>query len=364
MSGKPASLYIHIPFCTRKCPYCQFYSLSAREEKKELFFRALCREIELQAPKFQNHEIVSIYFGGGTPPLLGTKRLSTLLASFPPAREVTIEVNPEQASKQLADELLAAGFNRASIGVQSFNSHELVALGRPHSAALARNAITVFHEAGFRNISCDLMYEIPYETLASWEKTLDEIGSLPLTHLSLYNLTIEPGTPFAACRDEIARFTPSAETGAEMYKLAQQKLKAFGFSQYEISAFSKEGFASRHNSGYWTGRPFLGFGPSAFSFYDNVRFRNIANLDTYIDSLEKGSLAQDFHDEVPEDERKRELLVINLRLLEGIEIASFSPLPQEVDKLVQDGLLVKKAGRLKLTERGILFYDEVASTLI
>jgi len=365
MSGKSElSVYIHIPFCTRKCPYCQFYSITADEATKEQYFLALCREIELQRDKLQNHEIVSLYCGGGTPPLLGTPRLEQLLKLFPACPEVTIELNPEQASKQLAEELFAIGFNRVSVGVQSFHDNELKALGRPHSAHQARMAITSLFDAGFRNISSDLMYEIPYQTLVSWQQTLSQIESLPLTHVSLYNLTIEPGTPFERTQETISQLVPAQEIGVEMYQLAQTKLSDFGFKQYEISAFAKNNMTSRHNSGYWTGRPFLGFGPAAFSFYDGVRFRNCANLSKYIESLREGKLPQDFHDDVTPFDRKRELLVLNLRLLEGVNADTYSPLPPEVEKLISMGLLEQKAGYLKLTDRGVLFYDEVASELI
>jgi len=367
---KEFSLYIHVPFCLRKCPYCQFYSIAHRQEFSIRFVNGIIQEKGHYLDIISNLQFSSFYFGGGTPLLLGAQNIRKLINEFPiqDAAEITCEANPETISKAVLTDLLETGVNRLSIGVQSLQPSELLQLGRNHSQERAISAVMEAEKAGFSNISIDLMYEIPGQTLLSWEKTLLQAVKLPITHISLYSLTIEPGTPFAKNEAELKQKICSPEEGAKMYQMAQQILQESGFCQYEISAFAKNGLQSRHNVGYWTARPFLGLGPSAYSYINGKRWRNVANLFSYLQALDEGRSPIDFSEELPLNLQKRERICINLRLLEGVDLASYMPLEDEVEKsithLLELELLSKNGGKLSLTAKGILYYDEVASTIV
>ena len=373
MSGN-LSLYIHIPFCTYKCPYCHFYVIHDKETLKDSLELALVKELAMWESAISGKKLISIYFGGGTPTLFGAERIRRTLDAIqkitpiPAECEITVEANPENVTLELMRNLHAAGINRVSIGVQSFQDSELQILGRKHKASLAEQAILTTHEAGFTNISIDLMYETPTQTMSSWEKSLEKIADLPITHLSLYNLTIEPYTPFAKKESELRKLMPDDETGAAMYELAIDELNSLGLKQYEISAFCKDDLYSRHNIGYWIGRPFLGLGPSAFSFYDDKRFRNVANLVRYAKMVEAGDSPIDFTEEISKEKRKRELLALHLRLMKGVDLIQLGTLEAEtiatLEKLKEIGLLVQENSTVRLTQKGIFFYDHVASELL
>jgi oxygen-independent coproporphyrinogen III oxidase len=377
--SSPTSLYFHIPFCTRKCDYCHFYVIPDREADKELLMEGFFLEWQRQLPLLQNKRIISIYFGGGTPALLGPERIGDLLERIQRSClitkeecEVTLEANPENLDRALMESYAAAGINRVSIGIQTLDDALLRRLGRIHTANKGLDAIYATAEAGISNISIDLMYDLPGQTLAHWEHTLHAIAPLPITHLSLYNLTIEPHTVFFKHRELLKKSIPNEEISLQMYEMAVDKLKIAGLGQYEISAFAKEGYRSRHNTGYWLARPFLGFGPSAFSDWQGKRFRNIAHLSRYLKALRTGESPVDFEEKLPPDARARELFVIALRLLEGVDLALFEsthgPLGEDsvntLTLLTQQGLLMRKGSHFSLTRRGILFYDTVAADLI
>jgi len=364
------SLYIHIPFCKYKCPYCHFYVLLEKEELKDLLLEALLIELESYKPVWAQRRIVSVYFGGGTPVLFGAARLQRVLDAISPTTdcEITIEANPENVTDELMRSLRETGINRVSIGVQSFQDSELLQLGRRHASSLASKAIFTTHEAGFTNISIDLMYDVPRQSLASLDNTLSHVKTLPITHLSLYNLTIEPYTPFHRKEKELKALMPDDETSTAMYQKAIDELSNMGLKQYEISAFARDDLYSRHNIGYWTGREFIGLGPSAFSFLDQKRFRNVANLAEYAKNVKAGNSPVDFTEEISMAKRKRELLTLHLRVLAGIDISPLEPLEQETTKsieiLINQGLIEKNKQQLSLTQRGVFFYDHIASELI
>jgi oxygen-independent coproporphyrinogen-3 oxidase len=232
--------------------------------------------------------------------------------------------------------------------------------------------VKITADAGISNISIDLMYDIPGQTLLSWEKTLEQIASLPMNHLSLYNLTIEPNTVFFKYRESLQKIVPDPECSASMYKMAVAGLKELGLEQYEISAFARNGMFSKHNVGYWTGRPFLGFGPSAFSYWNDKRFRSVAQFNRYLEALQNDLSPIDFSEELKPKERRNELLAIGLRLKAGVDCISFEakhgPLDQTtyiaLESLVQQKLLAKKDSRYFLTDQGVLFYDTVAVEII
>lgn len=373
------SLYFHIPFCTRKCDYCHFYVLPDKESLHEKLLEALLWEWEKNLPLMQGKTLASIYFGGGTPSLFGPTRIAHLLKIIktsglviPENLEITLEANPEKIELSLMQNYAAAGINRISIGIQSLNDHLLKVLGRMHDAEMARKSVFTAYEAGITNITIDLMYELPHQTLADWTETLDQIDGLPITHLSLYNLTIEPQTVFFKKRKALTLLVPDANSSLEMYQLALKKLESYGLKQYEISAFAKPGFYSRHNTGYWTGRPFLGFGPSAFSFWEGKRFQNIPNLAKYHALLEQNQSPVHFSEELDPSAHRRELLVIHLRLKEGLDLKEFElqhgkleeSTLKSIEKLIEYGLIEKHQTHLRLTSNGILYHDTIASELI
>ncbi len=364
------SLYFHLPFCRRKCPYCHFYVLPDKRELKDTLLEALVLEWQSLSSKRAGKELISIYFGGGTPTLMGPAALEKILKwiEIPPSCEITLETNPEEASLPLIRAFASLGINRMSIGVQSLDDSSLNTLGRQHNAQKALRAIENASQAGIANISIDLMYDLPGQTFSSWENTLKQIPRLPITHLSLYNLTIEPHTAFFKRKKELTPLLPSPETSLAMLQSATEYLNAANLKRYEISAFAKPGFESRHNTGYWTGRPFLGLGPSAFSYWDRKRFRNSAHLSRYAEALQKGDSPIDFEEELPYPDSFNELLAIRLRLLEGVNLKTLTPMPLNTQeallKLEAQGWLSLDNERAKLTEQGLLFYDSVAEALI
>ncbi|MBS0636499.1 MAG: radical SAM family heme chaperone HemW [Verrucomicrobia bacterium] len=359
------SLYIHIPFCKHKCPYCHFYVISDKECFKEQLLTALKAEWRQISPQIEGKKLLSIYFGGGTPTLFGPERIREVLSwfSYEADCEITIETNPEEQADY--SEYAKIGINRISLGVQSLAEDELAVLDRRHSPQQAIDAIWAIKRAGIDNITIDLMYDLPGQTIESWTKTLSCIKTLPITHLSLYNLTIEPDAAFFRREKQLRSLMPDDETSAQMYALAQESLKNDGFTQYEISAFCKDNLYSRHNIGYWTGRHFYGMGPSAFSFDGVRRYRNVANLSRYCLLLEQNQSPIDFEEPLDAKARKKELLALNLRLLAGCDHGQIEPETEKaLEYLVSVGLIERKGSHVALTKQGILFYDTVASELI
>lgn len=382
MSGKlgssDISLYFHIPFCTRKCDYCHFYVLPDKEVDKDKLLRGFHQEWALRLPQIKGKRVVSVYFGGGTPFLFGPERVEEVMnlirdsGSLEADAEITLEANPENITLPLMRQYASSGINRVSIGVQSFDNTLLKTLGRLHSANKAVKSIFITAEAGFHHISVDLMYDLPNQTLDDWKSTLEEVGQLPIDHLSLYNLTIEPHTVFFKNRSTIKKLLPDEETSLAMYEAAIEELGIHGLRQYEISAFAKNNNYARHNVGYWLGRPFLGFGPSAFSYWEGRRFQNVANLNRYSNALEENLFPVDFDECLSPSAHLRELFVIQLRLIAGVDLKNFqikngkldSETLTTLEKLSSEGFLDIHSNLVKLTHRGILFYDQIASELI
>lgn len=329
----------------------------------QILKEALEIEWERQKPLLQNKSLTSIYFGGGTPSLFGSIGEILKKIDRPSDCEITIEANPEEATYELFSHLVSLGINRLSLGVQSLDNRSLQTLERIHSAEKARQAIFDAQRAGFTNVSIDLMYDLPDQTEESWRYTLHQLSDLPIHHLSLYNLTIEPHTPFYKRKVQ----TPSSELSLRFLITALEKLEALGLERYEISAFAKPGHESRHNLGYWTARPFLGLGPSAFSYWEKERFRNVANLNRYAKNLKEGTSPVDFREKLPFPSDIKELLAIRLRLKEGADLSAF-PLPPEtktaIERLKEANLLQQQGASLQLTERGLLLYDTVATEII
>jgi oxygen-independent coproporphyrinogen III oxidase len=372
------SLYFHIPFCKRKCDYCHFFVLPDQEKAKEQLLEGFKFELALLKPFLENKRVVTLYFGGGTPSLFGPSRIATLLeivkknCNILSCAEITLEANPENITLELMRDYAAAGINRVSIGIQTLDLELLHLLGRQHGPETALQSIHTTYRAGINNISIDLMYDLPKQTLHHWAVTLKHLKELPLQHLSLYNLTIEPHTLFFKRQTQLRPLLPDEETSLAMYEMAIKNLEEMGLKQYEISAFAQTNYESKHNTGYWVGRPFWGLGPSAFSYWQGKRFRNVAHLGRYCEILEKGQFPIDFEEQLTPEAQRRELFVIHLRLTKGVPLKEFTekhgPFEKTMqiilDRLVTEDFLYLSQGHIRLTKRGILFYDTIAEELI
>ena len=310
-------LYIHIPFCKSKCPYCDFYSGKASEIDYDKYIKILSDNIMLWSKK-TNKTVSTVYFGGGTPSILGAERLSFLLNvikenfTIGDNAEITVEVNPDSGKTLDFDLLKLAGFNRISIGMQSAVEQELIALGRIHSANDAEVTVKRAQKAGINNISLDLMIGIPYQTIESLKKSIEFCASCGVTHISSYILKIESGTVFERIQNTLD--LPDEDSQARLYLFAVDYLKKFGFEQYEISNFSKAGYESRHNINYWKCGEYIGIGPSAHSFFEGKRFYYSRNMDDFKNN-------KTYFDCFGGD--KEEYVMLSLRLKSGLNFNEY-----------------------------------------
>ena len=373
------SLYVHIPFCSKKCPYCHFFVLPDQDRLKQQFLKALVIEWQMRLPQLQGKRIVSIYFGGGTPSRLKSTDLVSFLEQILSSGleiaedcEITIEVNPEDVTPALMSHYYNGGINRVSLGIQSLDDGQLNLLQRQHGAQKGIKAIEQVYASGIENISIDLMYDLPLQSLSNWKGTLERLQTLPITHLSLYNLTFEPHTGFFQRQKELSPLLPSQELSLQLLQEAILSIEELGLQRYEISAFAKPGCQSRHNVGYWTARPFLGFGPSAFSYWEGKRWSNVAHLNRYAQGLVEMSFPVDFTEELPYPQNLSELFAVQLRLKAGVDLVlfqqSYGAFPESftgvVSKLIEKGWMEREGDRCSLTEQGMLFYDSIAVEII
>lgn len=315
-------------------------------------------------PLIEGKTIVSVYFGGGTPSLLGPVKIAEILSWITCDGEITLEVNPDDVTLEKMQAFRAAGINRVSLGLQSLDNLLLKTLGRLHTAQKAIEAVHLTSAAGIKNITVDLMYEIPGQTLKIWQATLDQLQTLPITHLSLYNLTFEPGAVFYKKQKELSRLLPPPEESLAMLNAACTSLQNMGLSRYEISAFAKPGYQSVHNTGYWTGRPFLGLGPSAFSFWEGHRFRNVSHLKKWHELLSHNILPRDFDEQLSPLASLHERLAVRLRMFDGAPRSEYPVEPTLLQKLVSKGWITLSPTNIYLTDQGRLFYDSVAEEII
>lgn len=345
-------VYVHFPFCLRKCPYCAFYSVSNAEDK----FTPYLKRLEKEALQYDAGPVDSIYFGGGTPTALPAEVLSSflqnLLSRFPCKGEITLEANPATVSFSSLSTLRKAGFNRISIGVQSLVDKELSFLGRLHTAEDAIRAIYDAEKAGFTNISADVMFGLPDQTPADISETVKRIIELPVTHISTYSLSIEDGTPFS----ERSLSLPEEDTEREMYYTICSLLTDAGFTHYEISNFAKPGMEAVHNTNYWLCGEYIGLGAGAHGFIQGVRYENVSDLNLYISALDAVC-----HRTVQTDkDRFEERYMLGLRLLSGIPDDGNPHIP----RLIQEGLLERAGENIRLTKRGIDIANYVITELV
>jgi len=371
-------IYIHIPFCRSKCDYCDFYSLAGREDRMDAYQKALLAHIAETAPLAQGIPVDTIYFGGGTPSFYGDKRLRELLAAirkqFQVAEnaEVTLEANPDSVDLKSLRRLRKAGFNRISIGMQSACPEELAAIRRPHTAKQVDEAVAAAKKARFKNLSLDLIYGLPGQTMDSWKATVEHALSLIPRHLSCYGLKVEEGTPLAA-RVAEGEQLPDDDTQADLYLWTVGRLQRAGLPQYEISNFAKPGFESRHNLRYWLTKPYIGFGPGAHSDFGGRRYSFVRDLDGYIDGVLRGGAIIDSEELIPQRERGGEYLMLRLRTARGIEeweyrgnyFMDFAPLERRLEEFQTQGWAKKtEEGRWRLTPRGFLVSNQLIGDLL
>lgn len=374
---KTLGIYVHIPFCKRKCEYCDFYSISGSRDRRlaDDYLQALADHIRESGRLAPEHTVDTIYFGGGTPSFFGAENLEKILDEIQKRfhlsqnPEITLEANPDSVNKQGLKRLIRAGFNRISIGVQSDDDEMLKKLGRPHNFEQARQAMERAREAGFANISLDLMYGLPNQTLTAWRDTLEHVVSLKPEHMSCYALKVEEGTPLWSYRD--CANLPDDDRQAEMYLAASDILQSHGYRHYEISNFARPSFRSRHNLKYWTGGEYLGFGPTAASDFAGKRFTTIADLRGYIDGISKHGVILSECETIPLRERAGEYVMLRLRISEGMcaeeyersFLMPFAPLEQQLERFAEKGLVAQNGARWHLTPRGWLLSNQIILAL-
>lgn len=325
MNPKGVAVYIHFPFCQRKCAYCDFFSEDHLLERIDSWVAALEEEIHLRLAKLNFYpKLSTIYIGGGSPNLLGAANLKRIVgvlqahADWSSLEEFTVELNPNYVTEELVTAMCENGVNRISLGCQSFQNAELAMLGRLHSTTAIETTLQLLQHAGFANLSIDLIYGIPGQTLQTWANSLQRALDYRVAHLSLYNLIYEKGTQLSKARAAKRIPIVAEEVEWQMFAFAHEKLADYGYEHYEISNWGKPGYASSHNQAYWQYRPYLGFGPAAHSFYNMRRSWNVGSVDQYIRQLQQGKIPIAGHEVITPPKRDLEILMLCLRTRNGV----------------------------------------------
>lgn len=374
-----AGVYLHIPFCKSRCSYCDFATDIYRDSGAvERYIAALCGEVAAYLPPEGGslNAIDTIYFGGGTPSLLTPAQVGQTLDAVRGAfsvsedAEITMEMNPATVTAETLSAYRSLGVSRASFGVQTFDDTALKMLARGHDAADARETFRMLRDAGYENVSFDLIAGLPRQTIEDWRRNLDEAIALRPEHLSLYLLEIHESTPLAEQIRSKRQPMPEDTLAAEMYELMIDKLTAAGYKQYEISNFSRPGFESRHNSKYWKLDPVFGFGVSAHSFNGHQRYANERDTQKYISMIETKGSAEAMREKV---DSASEFIFLGLRLNDGIKLAEYhksfgfdleEKYRNDLDRLTEAGLIEVLGGNLRLTRKGMLFSNEVFAVFV
>ena len=351
-------LYIHIPFCKSKCPYCDFNSYANMFDIAEDYTNAIIREMQ----EYPGCKIGTVYFGGGTPSAINPKYIAKILEAakkhfdISEDAEITMEANP--GTLENADIYKEAGINRISLGVQSFDNGLLKMLGRIHSADDAKNAVYMLKQAGFDNISIDLMFSLTGQTTEMWKKDIETAVSLPITHISCYGLKVEEGTPFA----KSGIMPQSEEVDRTLYHMLIDILKKNGFLQYEISNFALAGFESRHNLVYWKCGEYIGLGAGAHSYFDGSRYNNIYNVGNYI----KGGKIRENICHLSDKDKAAEKIILQMRLTEGVnrDILNINVGNEKIDEYIRLGYMQQVDGKVAFTTLGMDVSNYILSDLI
>jgi len=374
-------IYIHIPFCIKKCPYCSFTSFTPEKIPEEEYISTILKEIKTRYSEAESRDAGTVYFGGGTPSLISPAGISAILSAIAGKfrltnPEITIEANPGTVDLDKLRGYRNAGVNRISIGVQSFNDRLVLNLGRSHSSKEALNAFESARTAGFDNIGIDLIHSVGGESLRDWKDDLKEAVSLHPEHISAYNLTIEEGTPFHHSQEKGLLVLPAEEEQTDMLLAAIEILGAAGYEHYEVSNYALPGFRSRHNQVYWKGGDYFGFGVSAHSYYRKgwgVRMANSKDLTDYLNRINKNGTAVVEEEILTKEMAMGEAVFLGLRMMEGINVKDFEnrfwikieeAYTGEMDELTTGDFLIHANDHLKLTRKGLLFYNDVAIRFI
>lgn len=358
-----AGIYVHVPFCLTRCGYCDFNAYAGLDHLASRYVSALLREAELAAPAWEGEEIVSVFLGGGTPTTLEVADLKALLARLRSSyavtfdAEVTIEANPDTVDEQRLTRLREAGYGRLSIGAQSFDRSVLAALERVHQPEAARRALAAAREAGFENVSMDLIYGAAGESVESWERTLREAITLSPEHVSAYALTIEPATSLGRQVAQGRTPAPDPDVQADMFEAACGLLGDAGYGHYEISNWAKPGYECRHNLGYWERRPYVGLGAGAHGYREGRRWWNVRPPEEYLSMVERDELPVGGSEELEPADAYLEEVFLRLRILQGIPASWIED--GRADPYLESGLLLDDDGNLVPTERGMLLLNEL-----
>lgn len=376
-------LYIHIPFCVRKCPYCSFVSQTPQPGDLDAYQHLLLQEMALAAQHYPSAGLDSLYFGGGTPALLAPASVASLIEQadrhwgLNTTCEITLEANPGAVSPRYLADLHSAGITRLSLGVQSFQPPLLHTLGRIHSADEAIRTFDTARQQGFNDIGIDLINGLPGETMAEWHLDLEQAIALAPEHISVYSLSIEPGTPFASIEFPPGRQPADDDTAAEMFELAHDRLTAHGYEHYEIANYGRPGHHSRHNSGYWHRDGYLGLGLAAHSLLHQekygTRWANPVEMSVYAQAIQTGQLHHDDIHQLSRDEAMAEHMFLGLRLAQGVSLNRFRSLfgvelYDEYANVVSDPLLARflrvDDRGIRLTTAGMLLSNQVLSRFL
>lgn len=373
-----AGIYLHIPFCIHKCFYCDFYSIGKKAVSND-FIDAICNEIKLRAncSDWKDLKFNTVYFGGGTPSLMTPEQTEKIVSSLyryyciNEEAELTIECNPGSAELQFLKEYRKLGFNRLSLGVQSFNAEELIFLERVHSADEAQSAYNKAQESGFDNIGIDLIFGIPGQTIQTWNISLERAINIYPKHLSVYNLTYEMGTPLYIAQEKGKVIKADEGIEEEMFYIAHNKLVNAGYLHYEISNYCLPGFQSKHNSNYWNHSKYLALGPSAHGFTGKERYWNIASLNKYIKLCLSEELPESGREQISDEDKINEIIMLGLRAL-NLDLSQLNNLidsknSQDILKylriLENNKILVIENDIVRLTQSGMLLSNEIAAKI-
>lgn len=380
---KELSIYIHIPFCIRKCLYCDFLSFPVDSDKRKSYVNSLCREIMSATPDYQEYQVISVFFGGGTPSVLPAEELIRILDTvrahyrLAPDAEITIEMNPGTADADKLRQYITAGMNRLSIGLQTADDQELARIGRIHDYKTFLTTYELARAAGFANINIDIMAALPGQSISSYEHTLHTVTSLGPEHISAYSLILEEGTPLYESKSEY--LFPTEEEDREMYCLTKQYLASHGYHRYEISNYAKKGYECRHNKVYWQRGDYAGFGLGASSMVQNVRWKNPEDMSVYEAYVEKTAVRQENGQNVlekqvlTEKEQMEEYMFLGLRMMQGVDRRDFRrTFGQRIEEiyggplehLYRQGLLVREDDHIRLTDLGIDVSNHVLSQFL
>jgi oxygen-independent coproporphyrinogen-3 oxidase len=370
------SIYIHVPFCLKKCPYCDFYSCVGTPDIRQTYLQALEQEMINVRDWVEKNKLETLYIGGGTPTALESRELEKLLElcreyllpsglSGPWEGEFTVEVNPATIQSDKCRLLLEQRVNRVSLGAQSFDGSFLKILGRAHNVSDIHRSVKLLRDAGFENLNIDLMFGLPGQSPGEWRDNLEKGLEMAPEHISVYNLTLAEGTPFYRNPPSL----PTEDDQIEMMEITEETLKKSGYRRYEISNYARPQMRSRHNTAYWEGKEYLGLGPGAHSYRDGVRWGNIASVEEYNRKLLSDNSPTAFSEKIDFRTKASEALMLGLRMPEGVLVEVFEnrfgdSWEEKIESFLEEGILEREFGKVRFTRRGMLVSDTVLTHLI